>query len=192
MKTARPIQGLGPGELMPLQAESEMMIVAKEGAPTRSNGTPCGNLSESSVSPTTWARPVKGNYSINGHSVKMLNMNGSVRHFDPGNPHCEPRQELIQTQGFKSSSTVQPCPRRMVFTKASRRSGVTRPRRFRHWLYGKVSIKSHLHKVGQSRPSNSHFDSGHGPFHAGSPGFSRFSRGDRLKPGLHTCQNENC
>ncbi len=41
-------------------------------------------------------------------------------------------------------------------------------------------------------PSHSHFDPGHCPFHASSPGFSRFSRGDRLKPGLHTCQNENC
>ena len=37
---------------------------------------------------------------------------------------------------------------------------------------------------------SSHFDSGHCPFNACSPGFSRVSRGDRLKPGLHTCQNE--
>ena len=30
------------------------------------------------------------------------------------------------------------------------------------------------------------------PFDACSPGFSRFSRGDRLKPGLPTRQSENC
>ncbi len=45
--------------------------------------------------------------------------------------------------------------------------------------------------VTRPRHSSSHFDSGHCPFHACSPGFSRFLRGDRLKPGLHTCQNEN-
>ncbi len=40
--------------------------------------------------------------------------------------------------------------------------------------------------------SSSHFDSGHCLFHACSPGFSRWPCEDRLKPGLHTCQNENC
>ncbi len=40
--------------------------------------------------------------------------------------------------------------------------------------------------------SNFHYGPGHLPFAVCSPGFSRFSRGDRLKPGLHTSQTENC
>ena len=38
----------------------------------------------------------------------------------------------------------------------------------------------------------SHCGPGHLPFAVCSPGFSLFSRGDRIKPGLHTSQTENC
>ncbi len=61
-------------------------------------------------------------------------------------------------------------------------------------IFGPIGPRKMEAKKGEADPlcSSSHFDSGHCPLHAGSPGFSRFSRGDRLKPGLHTCQNENC